>query len=178
MALVVAALAFGTPVGAEGPSSEAEVKAAFVYNFMKFVVWPPGSFRGPGEPLVVALVGDGPTAAATEQFLSAKQIGTHPLVVRRVAWDQTLAGVHTVFVSESDAEKLPRIFAAAAAARALSIGEGAAFASRGGIIALVVEGRKVRFDIDMDVARTAGLTVSSKLLALSRLVHDAKGPLR
>lgn len=177
--LALAWLALAAPVLAQAAlAGEAQVKAAFVYNFLKFVVWPEGAFRGPHQPLVVALVGDGPTADATALFLSAKQVGSHPVVVRRVAWDQPLAGVHAVFVAESDVEKLRRIFAAASVARALSIGEGADFTSQGGVIGLVVEERKVRFDIDLSVARTAGLTVSSKLLALTRVVYDAQGATR
>jgi hypothetical protein len=178
-AVALAWLTLAAPVLAQaGLTGEAQVKAAFVYNFLKFVVWPEGAFDGPDDPLVVALVGDGPTAEATAHFLSAKQVGSRPLVVRRVAWDQALAGVHAVFVAESDVDKLRRIFAAASTARVLSIGEGASFAAGGGVIALVVEERKVRFDIDMAAARTAGLTVSSKLLALTRVVHDVKGAAR
>jgi hypothetical protein len=171
------ALAFAAPAQAQAPTGEAQVKAAFVYNFLKFVEWPPGSFR-PDEPLVVAVVGDGPTAEATTQFLSAKLVGSRPLVVRRATWDGPLEGVHAVFVTESDAGRLRRILAAASMAGVLSIGEGAGFASSGGVIALVVDERKVRFDIDMDVAQTAGLRVSSKLLALTRVVHAAKGRAR
>lgn len=171
LALAVAALALAAPVGAQAPSGEAQVKAAFVYNFLKFVEWPPASFGGPDEPLVIAVVGEGATADATAAFLAAKRVGGRPLAVRRVAWDQPLAGVHAVFVAETDPLRLRRLLAAALAGAVLSIGEGEAFASQGGVIGLVVEERKVRFDIDMSVARTAGLKVSSKLLALTRVIH-------
>jgi hypothetical protein len=175
MALALSAIAFGAPVQAQPSSGEAQVKAAFVYSFLKFVEWPPGSLRDPDEPLVIALVGDSPTADATEAFLAAKRVRGHPVVLRRVAWDQPLAGVHAVFVAESDPGRLRRIFDATAAGAVLSIGEGEDFAARGGVIALVIEERKVRFDVDMHAARAASLKVSSKLLALTRIIHHDDG---
>jgi hypothetical protein len=152
------------------------VKAAFVYNFLKFVEWPASSFEGPDAPIMVGLVGDGPTADATERFLSAKQVGNRPVAVRRRAWDESMAGLHAIFVSENDADRRRRVFASASEKAVLSIGEGAEFASFGGVIALVVEDRKVRFDIDVAAAQASGLKVSSKLLALTRVVHSRRVP--
>jgi hypothetical protein len=121
-AVALAALALRAAVVEAQPArGEAQVKAAFVYNFLKFVEWPPGSLGGPDDPLVVAVIGGGATAQATGQFLSAKQIGSRPVVVRPIAWDQPLAGVHAVFVAESDAGRLRHIFAAASAGGVLSI---------------------------------------------------------
>jgi hypothetical protein len=175
MALMAAAvLLVGANVDAQTPREEPQIKAAFVYNFLKFVEWPAEVFHRPEEPLVVAIVGEGPTAEATEQFLATKQVGERRILVRRVGWDDSLAGVHAVFVTEGDAKKLRHILAAASAKPILSIGEGESFASSGGLIGLVIEQRKVRFDIDMAVANATGLKVSSKLLALTRVVHPAK----
>lgn len=174
--LALAASAVAGSAGAQSPAGgtplgESELKAAFIYNFLKFVEWPPSSFGRSDAPLVVAVVGDGPTADATERFLASKHVGARPVAVRRVAWDQSFAGVHAVFVAETGDSRRKRIFSAAADAAVLSIGEGADFAATGGVIALVVEERKVRFDIDVGAARSSGLKVSSKLLALTRVVH-------
>lgn len=169
--LALATVALALSAAADEPAGEAEVKAAFVYNFLKFVEWPSTSFSRADAPLVVAVVGEGTTAEATARFLASKQVGAHPVAVRRVAWDQSFAGVHAVFVAEEDDSRRRRIFTAASDAAVLSIGEGADFAATGGVIALVVEERKVRFDIDMGAARSSGLKVSSKLLALTRVVR-------
>jgi hypothetical protein len=174
MALVSAALLVGADVDGQTPRDESQIKAAFVYNFLKFVEWPAEVFHRPDEPLVVAIVGEGPTAEATEQFLATKQVGERRILVRRVGWEEPLAGVHAVFVTEGDAKKLHHVLAAASVRPILSIGEGESFASSGGLIGLVIEQRKVRFDIDMAVAEATGLKVSSKLLALTRVVHPAK----
>jgi hypothetical protein len=171
--LVLAALLVGARAEAQVPMAESQVKAMFVYNFLKFVEWPFASSSGPKDPFVVGIVGQGETADATERFLESKAIGERPLVVRRIKWDQSLAGVQAAFVIESDAKKLQHVLGAAAAAGVLSIGEGEGFATRGGVIGLLVEDRKVRFDVDTTAAKAAGLRISSKLLALTRVVHSS-----
>jgi hypothetical protein len=157
---------------AQTAMSESEVKAMFVYNFLKFVEWPVDASVGAKAPFVVLIIGEGPTADATERFLESKTIGERPLVVRRIQWDESLVGARAAFVVEQDARKLHRILGAAAAAAVLTIGEGESFATRGGVIGLLVEDRKVRFDVDTTAAQNARLRVSSKLLALTRNVRS------
>jgi len=53
----------------------------------------------------------------------------------------------------------------------LTVGEGEAFAHAGGVIAFVIENRRVRFDINQTAADSAGLQLSSKLLSVARLVE-------
>jgi hypothetical protein len=172
--LILATLLFGVRVEAQqAPMSEAQVKAMFVYNFLKFVEWPVDTSVGAKDPFVVLIIGEGATADATEQFLQSKSIGDRPLVVRRTRWDQSLAGARAAFVVEGDAKKLHRVLDAAASAGVLTIGEGESFTTRGGVIGLLVEDRKVRFDVDTTAAQIAGLRVSSKLLALTRAVRSS-----
>ena len=171
--ILLAALLFGVRVEAQAPMGESQVKAMFVYNFLKFVEWPSDTSLRAGDPFVVLIIGEGSTADATERFLESKTIGARPLVVRRVSWDQSLAGGRAAFVVERDAKKLHRVLDAAAAAGVLTIGEGESFTTRGGVIGLLVEDRKVRFDVDTSAAQKAGLRVSSKLLALTRVVHSS-----
>ena len=179
LAAATVALGLGVPGSARAQAaSEAEVKAAFVYNFLKFVEWPAESFPDRAAPLVVLILGQGPAADAAERFLAARQVSGRRLEVRRLAWDQPLSGAHAIYVAETDADKVRRILAAAWAAGVLSIGEGADFAAGGGVIGLLVEQRKVRFDVNMDTANAAGLKVSSKLLALTRVTYSNRTIIR
>jgi hypothetical protein len=171
--VILAALLLGARVEAQTPTSESEVKAMFVYNFLKFVEWPVYASVDAKDPFIVLIIGEGATADATERFLESKTIGERPLIVRRIRWDESLAGVRAAFVVERDAKKLHRILDAAAAAGVLTIGEGEGFTTSGGVIGLLVEDRKVRFDVDTAAAQTAGLRVSSKLLALTRVVRSS-----
>jgi hypothetical protein len=173
VAFALSAVVVGGGAQAQTSSGEAQVKAAFVYNFLKFVDWPAEAFHGTQDPVVVGIVGEGDVADATERFLAAKQVGARPVVVRRLSWDQSLAGVQAIFIAEPDAKRLHHVLEAAAASSVLSIGEGEEFATRGGVIGLLIEGSKVRFDIDTGAAQAAGLHVSSKLLALTRVVRSS-----
>ena len=170
--LILAALLFGARADAQSPMNESQVKAMFVYNFLKFVEWPAESHQT-GDPFVVLIIGEGPTADATEQFLTSKTIGDQKVRVLRTRWDQRVEGARAAFVIESDGKKLHRVLDAARSAGVLTIGEGEDFTERGGVIALLVEDRKVRFDVDTSAAAVAGLRVSSKLLALTHAVRSS-----
>lgn len=171
--LVLATLLFCVRVEAQSPMGESQVKAMFVYNFLKFVEWPVDTSLGARDPFVVVIIGDGATADATERFLESRAVGERPLFVRRARWDQSLAGVRAAFVVERDPKKLHRVLGAAAAAGVLTIGEGESFTTSGGVIGLLVLDRKVRFDVDTTAAQHAGLRISSKLLALTRAVRSS-----
>ncbi|MBC7894311.1 MAG: YfiR family protein [Cytophagaceae bacterium] len=175
---LVGLLAAGRAGAQQVLDGEAQIKAAFVYNFLKFVEWPPLSPEHDGDSLVVAIVGGGALAEATELFLAEKHVGERRVVVRQVKWDKPLTGVNAVLVTETDAKRVHHILSTTVSGAILSIGEGEAFASTGGVIALVIQDRRVRFDIDIGAASASGLRISSKLLALTRVIHPdkAKGP--
>lgn len=174
-ALLAGALLVGARAEAQTVTDESRVKAMFVYNFLKFVEWPVEASAGPKDPFVVLIIGDGATADATARFLEANTLGDRPLVVRRTQSDPSFTGVRAAFVVERDEKKLRRILAAATAAGVLTIGEGDDFATLGGVIGLLVENRRVRFDVDTSAAQSAGLRVSSKLLALTRNIRSSGG---
>ena len=158
---------------AQGASNEADVKAAFVYNFLKFVDWPPHALARSDQPLSIAIVGEGPVADAVESLLEGKKVGTHALVVVRVKAGDPLADVHAVFVTGADKDKAHRTLATRGSAAILTIGDDDQFAARGGIIGLYVEDRRVRFEVNTAAADATGLRVSSRLLALARLVRSS-----
>ena len=171
--VVLATLLFGARLEAQAPMGESQVKAMFVYNFLKFVEWPVDASVRAKDPFVVLIIGEGATADATEQFLESKTIGDRPVAVLRIQWDQSLRGARAAVVVERDPKKLHRILDAAATAGVLTIGEGEEFTTRGGVIGLLVLDRKVRFDVDTTAAQSAGLRVSSKLLALTHAVRSS-----
>ena len=171
--VVLATLLIGARVEAQAPMGESQVKAMFVYNFLKFVEWPADASAGSKDPFVVLIIGEGATADATELFLQSKTIGDRPVAVLRIQWDQSLRGARAAVVVERDPKKLHHILDAAATAGVLTIGEGEEFTTRGGVIGLLVLDRKVRFDVDTTAAQNARLRVSSKLLALTHAVRSS-----
>ncbi len=163
--------AIASPALAQAPASEAQVKAAFVYNFLKFIEWPSNTFVGPQDSLIVGIIGGGATASATARLLEGKLVSGRPIGIRRLDAGDAIGAFHAVFIGEVEPRSAARTLSAVEADAILSIGEDAGFVHRGGIIGLLVEGQKVRFEINAEAAERASLKISSKLLALARIVN-------
>ena len=159
---------------AQAPVNEAQVKAAFVFNFLKFIEWPSETFVGPQDSLIVGIIGSGPTADATAALLERKIVNNRPIGVRRLDGDAPIGAIHAVFIGDLDARHAERVLSAVESDAIVSIGEDSGFATRGGIIGLVVEGQKIRFEINTAAADSSRLRISSKLLALARIVRGTK----
>jgi hypothetical protein len=177
-ALIALAMAVGGltgPLGAAGADvpivKEHEVKAAFAYNFLKFVEWPASRLQETNAPLVIGVVGNGPIRAALEDAVRNRQIHGRPLLVKAVETPEDARTAHLLFVTASEDKRLGDWLPALAGSGVLTVGESAAFAQQGGIITFVPEGDKLRFEINMDSAKRAGLNVSAQLQKLARAIR-------
>jgi hypothetical protein len=147
---------------------EAQLAAAYVFNFMKFVEWPA---HMQGDVFQVCFVGAENVRDALANATADKRIGARRIAVRSLVRDEASEHCHVVYVGEQ-LEPAPQTFNAAAT---LTIGEGPSFTSRGGIIRLYTESNRLRFAINVDNAKRAGLAVSSNLLQLAtRIEQGAK----
>ncbi len=155
-----------------GEGAEYPLKLAFLYNFAKFVEWPSDSFRSPGAPLAICIVGHNPFSLGIEEELRSRPVGGHSIeFVARKPTD-TLNACHIVFVPVTEKDQAARIVSSLKGLGALTVGESEGFAVRGGIINFTVEGGNVRFEINRTAAGRAGLKISSKLLSLARIVTE------
>jgi len=149
-----------------------EVKAAFLYNFAKFVEWPPDATSG--MPTInVGVVGNDAMGEALRAVVRDKSIGGKGLVVRKPANLDDLAGLHLLFVGEAEKPRVADILRRLEGATVLTVSDIDRFCLMGGTIELVVENSHVRFDVRLDAAQKSRLKVSSKLLGLARTVHGA-----
>lgn len=164
------------PLAAQGESgvSEEEIKAAFLFNFAKFVEWPP--LHNSASVFVVGVLGRDSFAAALEQIVQGKAINGKPLLVRRLSRPPESRGCHVVFLTGDDKNRPKQLLAAISAEGVLTVGEAEEFAERGGVIGFVKESNRIRFEINLEAASRAGLRVSSRLLQLARVVHTASAP--
>jgi hypothetical protein len=149
-------------------SNEYQVKAAFLYNFAKFVDWPSDAFGGGNGALVIGVVGDDPFGGALDSAINGKTVNGRALVVRRLKWGQDLRFCHILFISSSERKHLPQIIQSLRGASVLTVGDMGQFNQQGGIINFVLEARQVRFEINSRGADQARLRISSKLLALAK----------
>jgi hypothetical protein len=152
-------------------SGEYAVKAAFLYNFARFVEWPGEALGNGGSPLLVGVMGDDPFGGSIDQVVAGKNVNGHPIAVRRLRWGQDLRQCHILFISASEARRLPQILESLRGASVLTVADMEHFGQQGGVVRFLIEDGKVRFEINVDAADRAGLRISSKLLALAKIVR-------
>jgi hypothetical protein len=164
----------GQAVSADKPGtlSEQQVKAAFLFNFIKFVDWPQGAFLQKSSPILIGVIGDDPLARELEQSLRNKSINGRELVLRQIGWPSDVKGYHILLLCASEAKATPAVLASVKESPTLTIGEIDRFGEQGGIINFYIEEKKVRFEINLDAAEKARLKISSQLLSLARIIKD------
>jgi hypothetical protein len=148
--------------------TEYEVKAAFLYNFARFVEWPAEASRP--EPFVIAVLGRDPFGSVLDETVAGKTVGGRPIQVRRATRVDEVRDAQIVFVSASEAPNVPTILKALEKPGVLTVGDLDGFAERGGAINFTVQSRRVRFEINPGSAEQAHLKMSSQLLKLATLV--------
>jgi hypothetical protein len=153
---------------------EYPVKLAFLYNFTKFVDWPPDSYRGPRAPLMICIVGNDPFSPSIEGELRTRMVGAHPIEVKTLRPSDIMSACHIVFVPVTAEDQATRIVRSLKGSSTLTVGETEGFAIRGGIINLTAEGNKLHFEVNLLAADRAGLKISAKMLALAKIVRDEK----
>lgn len=165
---------------AQTAASEYEVKAAFLYNFIKFVDWPPRSFPQKDSPYVIGVlaeVKDDPffDGKALTNYLDhaieGKMINDRRLIARRSDRIEDLKDCHLVFIPKSERNHLKNILVVARANNILAVSETDDFCEQGGVINFIKQSGKVRFEINPAAAEQASLDVSSKLLNVAKIVR-------
>jgi len=146
--------------------NEYQVKAAFIFNFAKFVEWPSDAF-GEGAALVVGVIGEDPFGGALDR-LNGNTANGRALRIKRFRWGDDLRACQVLFVSASEDRHLRKIMESIRGTSVLTIGESTQFSQSGGMIRFVIQDNKVRFEINASSAGQSGLKISSKLLALSK----------
>lgn len=155
---------------AMGSRDEYEVKAAFLLNFARLVEWPRNSAPAPGTPLVIAIVGENSGSKTVSKRLETTRVDGLTVEVRAIEEPSDLTGCHIVFFARG-ADRGDMLDAAEGRS-ILTVGESDDFARNGGIINFFSEGKKLRFQINPQEAKAAGLKISSRLLRLARLVEE------
>jgi len=158
--------------GQETPKSasftEYEIKAAFLYNFAKFVQWPPQAFAHDSTALQIGILGRDPFGSFIDRIVAGKRIESRKLYVRRYLDIREVENCQVLYISRSQERWLPEITRQARAQHILTVGESDSFLEVGGIIRLLTEGNKVRFEIDPKHAAESELVISSRLLRLAQ----------
>ncbi len=159
-----------------------KVKAAYLYNFAKFVEWPDGAFENGESPFVIGVLGDDPFGRDLDATVKGKTIAKRAVKVRRLRWDDQvdraqLKDCHILYIGGSEPRRFMEIVAALEDQPVLLVADIAGFAHDGGMIGFVLDGQRIVFEINREAVDRAQLKASARLLKLARIVEPhVRGP--
>jgi hypothetical protein len=148
-----------------------QVESVFLLNFAKYVDWPASAFTNDTVPMTIGVIGAGPLGDDLKRTIAGKDVNGRPFVLKYLAADAELRGCQILFISHSEASRVGGILDKAGALPILTVGEDEEFEQDGGIINFVLKNGKVRIEISLSAAKKAGLTISSRLLAVADVVR-------
>ena len=152
--------------------TEYQVKAAYLFNFLKFVEWPDDPAADPHGKWEIGFVGDSPVRDELTRLVEGKNVLGRDLQVKKFQAAENPRGCNILFISESEKKRLPTLLAALRGSNVLTVADMDNFIGAGGMVQFVVDDARVRVVIDVGATGRARLKVSSKLLALARTVTE------
>ncbi len=149
---------------------EYQLKAAFLYNFAKFVSWPDRSFSTRESPIIIGVLGADPFGGELQKMVRNRKVNGRSIVVKQVVTADAATSTHLLFVSSEEVGRYAKIKHALDPA-VLAVGESEAFAKHGGGITFKLQDNKLRFEINMAAADRGGLKVSAQLQKLATAIR-------
>jgi YfiR/HmsC-like len=150
--------------------SEYQVKATYLYNFGRFVKWPGTVPAGKGDSFSVCVLGQDPFGPILDSTLAGEALDGKPVVLRRISKRQEAGECRILFISSTEERHLKEILTAIDESEVLTVSDMPGFTRRGGMIQFVLEGDRVRFEINLASAESARLVLSSELLKVAASV--------
>jgi hypothetical protein len=147
---------------AQQVAQEYQVKAAYLYNFLKYVEWPDRTSR----PFLICIAGQNPFGDVLAALTTAERVRGNPVRTELILEPQP--GCDVIFTPRTS--NIPAYLQTAAGKPILTVGETPRFIEQGGIVNFFLENGKVRFEINRNAAERAGLRFSSRLLQLAKIV--------
>ena len=173
VSLLFLAAAMARPAPAAALPTDYEVKAAFLYNFAKFVRWPDDAAGGPR--FVLAIVGDDPFGAVIDRAFEGKTVLGRPVEIRRTRVVREAADAQMAFIGASERAHLPEVLAAFKGGSVLTVGDMDRFADGGGMVGFRLKDSTVRFEVNLREVKQARLQMSSQIIRLAQRVIEDGG---
>ena len=155
---------------------EYQVKAAFLYNFAKFVEWPPEAFKTPQDPILICVLGHNPFGNALEEAIHGKSIAGRTFAYRQVSDAESASACQILFVGSAENKHFRSLLENLKPMGILTVGEAQGFAADGGVINFKLDDGRIHFEINVDAAEHEKLHISAKLLSLAQIVKPEKAP--
>jgi hypothetical protein len=147
--------------------SEYQVKAVFIFNFTQFVEWPQGTFHSREEPFIIGIFGENVFGNNLTETVAGEKYGTHPIIIKYHHKAEDSGKCHMLYINSGNQEEIKNILASLPEG-VLTVSDMPDFNSMGGMIQFYTENNKIRLRINAQRSRSAGLTISSKLLSVAK----------
>ena len=154
-------------------ASEYQIKAAILYNLVRFIDWPDEAFADSRAPVVISIVGKDPFGSEIE-VIRGQTVQGRKVVIHRARTLGDLRRCHVLFVSESEKGRLVKVLRAAENWNTLTVADWQGSAEQGACVDFYEEDHKIRFSINIEASSKARLKVSSKLLRLAQIVESSE----
>jgi hypothetical protein len=170
VALACALVAFPYSWAQSPKPTDYQVKAAYLYNFGRFIEWPRVVTAKSG-PFTVCVLGQDPFGSTLDATMAGETIAGRNVVAKRISTPEESVNCQILFLSAAEAGRLNKIMEGLDKAAVLTVSDMPQFAQRGGMIQFVLEGNRVRFEVNLIATQHAGLTLSSDLLRVATAVR-------
>jgi hypothetical protein len=171
--LVLVAWSAPGPSPEDAPQPEFGIKAAFLYKFLSYVEWWPGTFKEAGAPVVIGVIGAKDVADSLRALTEGRAVGDRPVEVRELQSTDSLNNVHLLFVGHAASSRIPALATVAQQRGTLLVTDSEGALDDGSMINLLVRQSRVRFEVSLDAAEKGGLKLSSRLLGIALAVRPA-----
>jgi hypothetical protein len=158
------------------PLNENEIKAAAFYNVLAFTNWPSEAFSSPDAPLVVAIIGHGPTSDLLDKIVNGETWRNRRIVVEHHDTAGALGPCQVVYIARSAQANWPKIRTLCANRPVLTVSDAPNFANSGGNVQLAIEQSRLRIFVNLATTRSNGLQLSSNLLHLAKIIGPIPDP--
>lgn len=173
---VVMTCSFAVPTGVFAQRSdpnEYQVKATYLYNFGKYVKWPEALPLSKGNSFAVCVFGQDPFGAILDSTLAGETLDGKPVVLRRISKPPDALECRILFISSAEEKHLKEILTALNSG-VLTVSDMPNFTRRGGMIQFLLDGNKVRFEVNLASVENGKLVLSSELLKVAASVRNSR----
>ena len=171
LSFVLGLLLAGSGATPSWAQSEDQIKAAFLFNFARYVEWPDAAFTSGSAPVRICVAGAGDFAGVVEQAVGGKSVGDRAVAVVPGVDLSDASSCHILYIGEGVDVGAGAVASSVSTGHVFTVADRAGFAASGGIANFIRVDNKVRFEINPNAAKGAGLKISSRLLRLAKVVE-------
>jgi hypothetical protein len=143
---------------------EYKVRAAYIFNFARFIQWPPDTFHSPSSPLVIGVLGRDPFIPSLQAALNGALVEGRPVQIKEVDTPADLAAIHILYVGRSEEERISDDLSVLRHRPILTVSDARGFLEQGGMIKFSIEDEKIVFTVNAHALERSGLKASSQML--------------